>query len=142
MVDMVLNMAGRTSWNLYNVALSLGVQIGVDLLLIPKHGILGAAVGWSAGIVLANLVPLLQIGITAGLHPFGRSTLLTMTLTLICFGLVPWAATTLLGQGWGALVVSLTVGGTAYLAALWRFRGALHLVELVDVRRRKRRQGV
>jgi O-antigen/teichoic acid export membrane protein len=139
MVDMVLNMAGRTSWNLYNVVLSLGVQIGVDLWLIPGHGILGAAIGWSAGIVLANLVPLLQIGITAGLHPFGRSTLVTMGLTVLCFGVVPAVTITVLGQGWWALVVSLLVGGSTYAAAVWRLRRALHLVELMHVRRHRSR---
>jgi O-antigen/teichoic acid export membrane protein len=140
MVDMVLNMAGRTSWNLMNVALSLGVQVGVDLWLIPGHGILGAAIGWAAGILLANLVPLLQIGIVLGLHPFGRSTLVTMAMTLVCFAAVPAAAIALLGQGWTALAVSMAVGGGAYAVALWRFRGVLHLTELADIRRRRRRR--
>jgi O-antigen/teichoic acid export membrane protein len=139
MVDMVLNMAGRTSWNLYNVGLSLGVQIGVDLWLIPSQGILGAAIGWAAGIVLANLVPLLQIGITLGLHPFGRTTVVTVSATLLCFGAVPALTIAILGQGWWSLVVSLAVGGCAYAVALWRFRGTLHLVELANVRRRRRR---
>jgi O-antigen/teichoic acid export membrane protein len=139
MVDMVLNMAGRTSWNLYNVALSLGVQIGVDLWLIPSQGILGAAIGWAAGIVLANLVPLVQIGLSAGLHPFGRTTVVTASITLTCFGAVPLVAVALLGEGWWSLVVSLSVGGCAYAAALWRFRHTLHLTELASIRRRRRR---
>jgi len=139
MVDMVLNMAGRTSWNLYNVALSLGVQIGVDLWLIPSQGILGAAIGWAAGIVLANLVPLVQIGLSAGLHPFGRSTIVTASITLSCFGAVPVVAIALLGEGWWSLVASLLVGGGAYAIALWRFRRTLHLTELASIRRRRRR---
>ena len=48
MVDMVLTMAGRTSWNLGNVLLALGVNVGLDLLLIPEHGVLGAAIGLAA----------------------------------------------------------------------------------------------
>jgi O-antigen/teichoic acid export membrane protein len=139
MVDMVLNMAGRTSWNVMNVGLSLGVQMGVDVWLIPDHGILGAAIGWAAGIVLANLVPLLQIGLTYGLHPFGRTTLVTTTVTVTCFGIVPAAVTLVLGQGWWSLVVSLAVGGAAYAAALWRFREVLHLTELAGIRRRRPR---
>jgi O-antigen/teichoic acid export membrane protein len=139
MVDMVLNMAGRTSWNLYNVVLSLGVQIGVDLWLIPDHGILGAATGWAAGIVLANLVPLVQIGVSAGLHPFGRTTVVTATMTLVCFAAVPGLTILLLGEGWWSLVASLMVGGSAYVVCLWRFRHTLHLTELAHIRRRRRR---
>jgi O-antigen/teichoic acid export membrane protein len=139
MVDMVLNMAGKTSWNVMNVAFSLGVQIGVDLWLIPDLGILGAAIGWAAGIVLANLVPLLQIGIVYGLHPFGRTTFVTVTLTTVCFGGVPAATIALMGEGWWSLVVSLAVGCLVYAAALWRFRHTLHLTELANVRRRRRR---
>jgi O-antigen/teichoic acid export membrane protein len=141
MVDMVLNMAGRTSWNVMNVALSLGVQIGVDLWLIPEHGILGAAIGWAAGIVLANLVPLLQIGIILGLHPFGRTTVVATTVTVACFGAVPAVVILAAGEGWWSLVISLLVGGCAYAAALWHFRGTLHLTELAAIRRRRRRDG-
>lgn len=138
MVDMVLNMAGRTSWNVMNVGLSLGVQMGVDVWLIPHHGILGAAIGWASGIVLANLVPLLQIGLTYGLHPFGRTTLVTTTVTVACFGIVPAVFRLVLGEGWWSLVVSLAIGGAAYAAALWRFRHVLRLTELARIRRRRR----
>jgi O-antigen/teichoic acid export membrane protein len=139
MVDMVLNMAGKTSWNVMNVALSLGVQIGLDVWLIPGHGILGAAIGWAAAIVLANLVPLLQIAIVFGLHPFGRTTFVTSAVTLGCFGVVPGVVIALLGSGWVSLVVSLAIGGCLYAALLWRFREVLHLIELASIRRRRRR---
>jgi O-antigen/teichoic acid export membrane protein len=139
MVDMVLNMAGKTSWNVMNVGLSLGVQIGVDVWLIPGHGILGAAIGWAAAIVLANLVPLLQIAIVFGLHPFGRTTFVTSAVTLGCFAVVPAVVIAFLGTDWLSLVVSLAIGGCLYAALLWRFRHVLHLIELAGIRRRRRR---
>ena len=45
-VDSVIIMAGRTSWNLATTLLALAVNVGVDLWLIPEHGIVGAAIGW------------------------------------------------------------------------------------------------
>ncbi|HET8615452.1 MAG TPA: polysaccharide biosynthesis C-terminal domain-containing protein [Actinomycetales bacterium] len=138
MVDMVLNMAGRTSWNLINVALSLGVQLGVDLWLIPDHGILGAAIGWAAGIACANVVPLLQIGLTMRLHPFGRTTGTAAVLAGGCFGLVPQAVLWVVGPGWTAVAVSVVVAGGAYAALLWRLRGTLHLTALAGLRRGRR----
>jgi O-antigen/teichoic acid export membrane protein len=140
MVDMVLNMAGRTSWNLMNVGLSLGVQICVDLWLIPDHGILGAAIGWAAGIVLANLVPLVQVGAVVGLHPFGRTTLAAVLSTVGCFAAVPAVVIALLGPGWVSLAVSLSVGCSLYAVALWRLRRVLYLTELASISRRRRRR--
>ncbi|OLB64151.1 MAG: multi antimicrobial extrusion protein MatE, partial [Actinobacteria bacterium 13_2_20CM_2_72_6] len=72
MVDTVLAMAGRTSWNLANVVLALAVNLGADLALIPRLGALGAALGFAAATLTNNLVPLAQIGTVLGLHPFGR----------------------------------------------------------------------
>ena len=137
MVDMVLNMAGRTSWNLMNVLLSLGTQIGLDVLLIPRLGILGAAIGWAVSIVLANLVPLVQIAVVYGLHPFGRSTVVTTALTLSCFALVPAVGHVVVGPGWGGLAVSAACGCLLYAGALWRFRHVLELTELAKIRRRR-----
>jgi O-antigen/teichoic acid export membrane protein len=135
MVDMVLNMAGRTSWNLANVALSLGVQLGVDLWLIPDHGILGAAIGWAAGIACANLVPLTQIGIALGLHPFGRTTATAAVLAFGCFGIVPWLVRFGLGTSWTSVLVSLLVSGCLYASLLWRLRRPLQLTALAGLRR-------
>ena len=74
MVDMVLAMAGRTSWNLVNVLVALAVTIGLDVLLIPAYGALGAAIGLACAVVVNNLLPLIQVGRTARLHPFGPGT--------------------------------------------------------------------
>lgn len=140
MVDMVLNMAGRTSWNLYNVLLSVGVQLTLCLVLIPRMGILGAAIAWAAAIALSNLVPLAQIGLTMGLHPFGRAPLIAASLSLVCFAGVGLAGRLVLGTTLTGLVVSLAVGVSLYLPALWVFRQPLELGALRDLRAGKRRR--
>ena len=75
MVDIVLSMAGRTTWNMVNVIIALAVDIALNLILIPHIGIVGAAVAWCAALVVNNALPLAQIGIAMRLHPFGRGTL-------------------------------------------------------------------
>ena len=75
MVNMLHNMAGRTSWTLANSLVALAVMVVVDLLLLPRLGILGAGIGWAAAIVTNNAVPLTQLWRSMGLHPFGRATL-------------------------------------------------------------------
>ncbi|WP_283135408.1 lipopolysaccharide biosynthesis protein [Rhizohabitans arisaemae] len=69
MIDIVLISAGRTGWNLLNVLIALITTVGTNLLLTPGHGLLGAALGWSAGVVVKNLLPLLQVCRWYGLRP-------------------------------------------------------------------------
>ena len=80
-VDSVLMMAGRSSWNMGNAVLALTVDVVVDLILLPRIGITGAAIGWAAAILTNNLVPLVQVWGSTRLHPFGRGTLTGVLLT-------------------------------------------------------------
>jgi O-antigen/teichoic acid export membrane protein len=137
-VDIVLMMAGRSTWNLGNALLALSVQVGVDLVLIPRTGILGAATGWAIAIVVANLVPLTQLTLSTGLHPFGRSSGLAV---LICLGCVlpPAALARVLGGDhlvW-ALLASVVAAGL-WAVAIWRFRRPLRLDSFGALGRSKR----
>lgn len=116
LVDVVLSMAGHTSWNLVNALGALICNIALDLLLIPGHGVLGAAIGWSAAICLRNLAAATQVGVALRLHPIARSTVLAALLTLGAFGLVSVLVQQALGDGWGGLAVAV-VTGTILLVA-------------------------
>lgn len=134
MVNLVLVMAGRSIWNLGNALLALGVNVGLDLLLIPRLGIAGAAVGWGVAIAVSNLVALAQIRASLGLHPFGRATLVAMGLAGSCFGVLPGLALAL-GVGPGPTAAAVAVGAAAYGLLVYRLRRTL----AVDVLRRRRR---
>jgi O-antigen/teichoic acid export membrane protein len=126
MVDMVLAMAGRTSWNLANVVLALAVTLTVDLPLVPRLGAFGAALGLAAAVCVNNLVPLAQIGYALGLHPFGRVTLAAAGLAVACFGVPALAVRVAVGERPAALAAvgaAATAGGVAvYVAVLLRQR--------------------
>jgi O-antigen/teichoic acid export membrane protein len=139
MVDIVLLMGGRSSWNLFNVLLAFTANITLDLILIPSHGILGAAIGWAAAILLANVVPLSQVAFALHLHPFGRGARAAMLLSLLCFGLVPGVAR-LISRSDLATFAGIGVGALCYLAGLWRLRSTLLLAELIGLRRGQKQQ--
>jgi len=124
MVDMVLTMAGRTSWNLANVLAALAVTIVLDLLLIPRLGVVGAAIGLAGAVLINNLVPLAQVIVSLRLHPFGASTALAAGLTLACFGLLPLL--------FPAPLAGIPISVAAYLLALYRLRAVLHLPSLIN----------
>lgn len=120
MVTVVLVMAGKTWWNLMNIGVGLGLTIGLDLVLVPRIGIIGAGIGWGVALVVGNLLPLWQIWRHLGLHPFGRASGLAYGLAATCLGLVPLIGRLVAGHP-GALV-GLAVGLVAYAAGGWRWR--------------------
>ncbi|GGP12151.1 lipopolysaccharide biosynthesis protein [Nonomuraea glycinis] len=72
MVDVVLTAAGHTTASLRNLVAAGACTVLLDLALIPAHGALGAALGWSAGVLVRNALPLWQLHHRYGLRPFGR----------------------------------------------------------------------
>ncbi len=127
LVDVVLVFGGRTTWNLFNTVLALTVNIVVDVLLLPHIGIIGAAIGWGAAIIMTNLLPLAQIHHLLGLHPFGKRVFTAAGVAGVSFAAVPGATRLLLGDGVISLVVAAVAGLAVYTALLSRFRGVLQL---------------
>lgn len=138
MVDVVLTMAGRTTWNLYNVLVALAVNVVLDLLLIPSMGIMGAAVGWAAAILFANLLPLAQIAYVLRTHPFGASTLTACGLAGICYGLIPRLLSHLFGSGAFAVLLSLLIATAGYVACVVLARRVLNLGDVFTALTRPR----
>lgn len=138
MVDMVLNMAGRTTWTLGNTLFSLVLLVGLDLWLIPAYGIIGAAIGWSLARVVANLVPLALLGLALRLHPFGLPLVTAVTASSLCFGVGLVLARVLLGASWAGLAAGVVGAGLCYLVALLLLRRPLELTALAGLRGRSR----
>ena len=126
-VDMVLITAGRSSWSLANGLLTVGINIGVDLALIPRYGITGAAIGWAIAIAVSNLMPLAQLARVFRLHPFGWGTIIACVLSLVSFGALALAARFTLGDNATGLAVAVAAGSVVYAAGLLRFRKLLRL---------------
>lgn len=124
-VDVMLAMAGRTTWNLGNVLLALGINVGLNLLLLPRLGIVGAALAWAAAVLAKNLVPLGQLAVALRLHPFGRGTLLAAGLTLTCFGALPLVVVSVAGPSLANAVGALACGVAWYAVAVIWLRGPL-----------------
>jgi hypothetical protein len=129
-VDMVLITTGRSSWSLYNGLLAMVINVGVDLILIPRIGITGAAIGWAAAIGITNLVPLVQVATAAKVHPFGRGSLAAVLLATFSFAAIPLTVRALAGNGAPQVIASLAVGGLVMALGLYLLRGPLQLTVL------------
>ena len=136
MVDMVLAMAGRTSWNLVNVLIALGMTVCLDVLLIPRFGALGAAIGLACAVTANNLLPLVQVGRSAGLHPFGAGTLTAGGLAVGCFGVLPPLVTAVAGTGAAGMGIAIAVAVPAYVVGARLLRARLSLDSFTELRRK------
>ena len=126
-VDVVLITTGRSTWSLVNGLLAMCVNICVDLILIPKMGITGAAIGWAAAIVVSNLVPLIQVATAAKVHPFGRGMAAACGLSALSFAVVPLGVRMVAGPRPGISIAATGLGAAVMMLGLWWLHGTLHL---------------
>ena len=130
-VTVVLLMGGKSSWNLLNTAVALILNVGLNLVLIPRFGMEGAAIAWAVSIIVDNLMALTEVWVFLGMWPFGTGYLPAVSAALGCFGLVGLAVRATLGTTDVAFLVFTVIAIPAYAAVLWRFRRRLHLDDLV-----------
>ena len=75
MGGIILDMGGHTRLKLLNSVLRLATFLALDLLLIPRWGVVGAAVAALAGESLVNLLRLGEVYYLFRLLPYNRSFL-------------------------------------------------------------------
>nr|WP_083934409.1 polysaccharide biosynthesis C-terminal domain-containing protein [Nocardiopsis baichengensis] len=139
MGDLLLTMAGRTGWNLANNLLALAANLALCLLLIPPLGAVGAALAWAAAIGVRNLLPLVQLHRTVGVHPFSLRWAAAAGACLVWFGGVPAVCAAVWGTTVPSLAVALAAGGCGWAVTVWRLRTLLDLDGLVPRRWRRGR---
>ncbi len=146
-VDIVLLMAGHSWYSVANWILALVTNVGLDLWLIPKYGLVGAAIGWSASIVVRNLAAVIEVYAILKLHPFGVAFRRTALISLFSCGAMAGGVRFLLGHGVLSLILTAAVGFGVHIALLIRFRELLRLdvfaaaLRATAAGRRLRRQG-
>jgi O-antigen/teichoic acid export membrane protein len=69
-IGFLLNMTGRQKLNLVNAIVLAVITVGLNILLIPEYGILGAAVGTAIPLAAINVVRLVEVRIIHGFTPF------------------------------------------------------------------------
>jgi O-antigen/teichoic acid export membrane protein len=137
---LMLNMSGRPVWTMVDNIAVLIVNVVLNLLLIPRYGIVGSAVAWAVSLVLVNLARLLQVWVLLRMLPFNRATLkgLVAGVGSLAVGLLTrWLLDPPLRLPVGAiLLAAVYVGLLVVLGLGWEDR-----VVLRELRRRLRRRG-
>jgi O-antigen/teichoic acid export membrane protein len=68
--NMVITGLGYSKYTLLNTALMLGVNITLNVALVPRFGIIGAAVGTSVALTVRSIVGVTEIYFLESIHPY------------------------------------------------------------------------
>lgn len=74
-VGTMLVMSGHQKFNAVNVVVVTAMNIGLNYLLIPRYGILGAAVATAVSVSIIDAVGLLEVRLLLKIHPYRRAFL-------------------------------------------------------------------
>ena len=77
---------GDTKVLMYVSGATAALNLGLNILLIPVFGIVGAAIATVSSTILNNGLQAGYVYKTTGIQPFTRELLLPTTLALICIG--------------------------------------------------------
>jgi O-antigen/teichoic acid export membrane protein/Mrp family chromosome partitioning ATPase len=118
---MVLNMSGRPRLNLLNNSAGLVLNITLNLVLIPRYGIVGSAVAWAVSLCLINIARVLQVWLELRMLPFEAATargLLAGALALVAAVVVRVMVDRPAQLPVGAMVVAVVYLGALLLQGL------------------------
>jgi O-antigen/teichoic acid export membrane protein len=131
-VTVVLLMGGKSSWNVVNSLAALIVNVGLNVVLLPRIGILGAAIAWAAAIVVDNVAAVIEVKCLLGLAPFGAGYVPVIAAAAGSFGAAAIGMRMLLGESLPALLCSGGIGLAIYVLVIYLARSRLRLVGLID----------
>lgn len=127
MLQTMLLMGGKSHWQLQNKTAQLVVLVVVAVLLVPRLGLLGAALAWAVG-VLTNLVLATgQVRTLCGARPSLRTVARPATVVALTFGALPVAAGQLVGWTPVSLLLVLAAAGLSHLVLVLLLRDHLPL---------------
>ena len=120
-VGTLLVLSGHQNYNAINIAIVTAANIGLNLYLIPRYGVLGAAIATSIALAAINIVGLIEVRILLRIWPYRLSY-----LKLVLAGAVVLAGNLLLRANTSELNVFIVIGILAASFAI--FLGVLALL--------------
>jgi O-antigen/teichoic acid export membrane protein len=84
-VGYMIMMTGRTKINLLNTIIIFAMTITLNLFLIPKYGVLGAALSLAIAIGTVNIIRLIEVYLILRIHPYRIDFLKPLGAGIISF---------------------------------------------------------
>jgi O-antigen/teichoic acid export membrane protein len=116
-VSVILQYSGNEKKELANGLLVIGASIGLNTLLIPRYGAVGAAYSSFLALALVNGLRMIQVWRILDVNPYDRGTLGVLGAGVVGLGLgwgARWAAASV---GWTSPIAGVALGVSAMTAA-------------------------
>jgi O-antigen/teichoic acid export membrane protein len=136
-VASVILMAGRSRQAMLNTLVLVTINVGGNLVFVPRHGITAAGVTWGVTILVAALLPGWQAARSLGVATLGRPAAVAALAAGATVGVVGVASRLWLGDGTSGLLLTSTLGVLAHVGVLALVRAELHLDALWNGIRRR-----
>ena len=99
--------------NIYFVLILAALTIGLNVILIPEYGLIGAALATLISVLLFNLIKMIYIYYRLQFQPFSIHTLTTILLSAFCFfivSIVPQFSNPIVNGAYLTILTSLVFG--------------------------------
>lgn len=136
-IHSMLLMSGHSGLAAINKLLALITNVAGVFVLVPPLGIEGAALAWSASMVLDAGLAAYQVHRLVGVRVVGSGVMLAAAIPMVTFGSTAVATRLLAGDTLPALVISACSGLILWVALCFVFRRQLELQELTSLLRRR-----
>ena len=130
MLQSILLQGGHSSWQVGNKSIVLTASVGLNLLLVPVLGIIGAALTWALIILLDTAIAAWQVHRRMGVGPHLKPLLPAMVAPVVVFGGGLGVIRLAFGTSASALIGGVIVVGLVYMAVLWVLRRRLGIESL------------
>ncbi|MGO0577071.1 lipopolysaccharide biosynthesis protein [Ornithinimicrobium panacihumi] len=127
MLQSILLMAGRSSWQVWTKGTALLLSVVLNLVLVPRLGLLGAATAFCIVVLVDTTAAAVLVHRGVGVELRPRAVLPAALAPLLCFGLPGLLVRSTWGSAPQALVVYVASAAVLYLFVLWRLRERLGL---------------
>jgi O-antigen/teichoic acid export membrane protein len=132
LVQTVLLMSGNSRGHLAATIAGLVCNVVACFLLVPRHGALGAAIAWSLGIVVENVLAAVLARKALGEPLFGRTLAISAVAVTTATGVAALIGTLAAGRGLPGLSVALGLVAAGCLASLGDARVRIALKNLKE----------
>ena len=113
-----LLMAGRSTTILVIDGTALAINVAANIALIPRYGLTGAAVAWSASIVFTAIACSLVLYRVANVQPFGSGYGAVAVSSLTSYGALGLVLRVALGPTWTSIGIVAAAGSAIYAGSL------------------------
>jgi len=120
-VELMLTMSGRHKLALVNAVTLGGVNVLLNLLLIPRYGVLGAGIATGISISAVNIVKVIEVYVCYKVHPFLGSYWKPLSAGVLAAMIWLGIEYALRPSGW-AWLVGVGVFSVTYLLLLLAFK--------------------